>query len=366
MKSWKPRDGLHATLLERAASLADTAGGAFPLAASAALTTAPTSTTVPAATAAPTGTTVPTTTAVPTPGAPAGSAAGAAENAPPDAVTEWLTQLTMFYGLPFAYLVPDARLLPTESLRFFYVDRNWQDRMVDGALSIGTSSTADHVMNAGASAAVYAQVDAAQPRMRPRIRLEEPPAGATAGGTWTGLLFRSVAVSTWPGLEVAASAGGNPLQILRMDHLAGDILLCLFNGVPDTVTFTEPGEGLHFGVDAQADSQSFTVSLRGLGFPAGTPYAAGAQVAVPPGSGNFVSATGGFRGGAAQPAGVLDVAGLVSAIQAAMPQGALGPGGALTPGGFAIQMVRGAGLQAYQASHPAPAPPQPTPSPDQG
>ena len=41
------------------------------------------------------------------------------------------------------YLVPDAELLPLESIRFFYLDRAWTDALVQGALSVGTVNTAD-------------------------------------------------------------------------------------------------------------------------------------------------------------------------------------------------------------------------------
>jgi hypothetical protein len=143
-----------------------------------------------------------------------------------------------------------------------------------------------------------------------------------------------------------------------MDHVAADVLLCLFNGVPDRVEFVEPGEGLHFGVIGVPPLTTFTVNLRGLGFPAddppNKPYPAGEQIQNPPGSGNYLTAAGSTRAGAGQPPGVLDVGGLVAAAEAAMqPLGALGPTGKLTPGGFAIQMVRGAGLQAFDRTiHP--------------
>ena len=41
--------------------------------------------------------------------------------------------------MPFSYLVPDADLLPIESIRFFYVDRAWTDALVQGVLSVGTT-----------------------------------------------------------------------------------------------------------------------------------------------------------------------------------------------------------------------------------
>ena len=54
----------------------------------------------------------------------------------PAALADWLARLRLLYGVPFNYLVPDSRLLPQESVRFFYIDRNFTDRLVDGALSV--------------------------------------------------------------------------------------------------------------------------------------------------------------------------------------------------------------------------------------
>ena len=327
MKSWIPRSELHTPLLERALALA--AGGPT---ASYALAAAP-------------------------------SAALSLDEAPvasppvtdpfPEPIADWLTQLTLLYGVPFSYLVPDARLLPPESLRFFYVDANWQDRLLDGALSIGASSTGDTLLIQEVYQAASAQVQARQGQLRATLRGAAPTTGATtAGGTWTGFLFRSVVVSTWPGLEIYATAGAAVVPIIRMDLITSDILLCIFNGLPDTVQFVEPGEGLHFGVDGTLGESTYTVSLRGLGYPTSDPYEAGAQIQTSPGSGQYLTATGSFRTGTGQPAGVLNVGGLVSAIEQAMPSGALGPDNVLTSGGFAIQMVRGAGLQEFKTSQP--------------
>jgi hypothetical protein len=58
----------------------------------------------------------------------------------------WLARLRLLEGVPFGYLVADASLLPPESIRFFHVDRGWTDALVEGALSVGTVTTADRGM----------------------------------------------------------------------------------------------------------------------------------------------------------------------------------------------------------------------------
>ena len=52
-------------------------------------------------------------------------------------VLQWLTRLRLLEGVPFSYIVPSNEMLPNESIRFFHVDRNWLDALVDGALSTG-------------------------------------------------------------------------------------------------------------------------------------------------------------------------------------------------------------------------------------
>ena len=59
-----------------------------------------------------------------------------------DAVAQWLAQLALFENVPFDHLVPDPRMLPVESIRFFYVDPGWTGALLDGALAIGIQDSA--------------------------------------------------------------------------------------------------------------------------------------------------------------------------------------------------------------------------------
>lgn len=273
----------------------------------------------------------------------------AAEQKPilPDAVADWLAQLTLLYGVPFEYLVADARLLPSESLRFFYLDRNWLDRLVDGALSVATLSTAEAIFYEAVFEQIYAQIDQHQQNLRTILRGGVAGDAYSPGATYSGMLMRSAVVSGWPGLEVAATASGAAVPLLRMDRLSTDVLLVLFMGVPDTVNLIEPGEGLHFGVrDDPQTAGRVIVDLRGLGF---------AQL---PAGDQLIGKTAGttMRSGQDQPPGVLDMASLARDIATNLPQGALGPGGALTSGGFALELVRAAGLQEFNTKAPPPSP----------
>ena len=206
----------------------------------------------------------------------------------PDAVVDWLARLRLLSNVPFAYLVPDHRLLPTESIRFFYVNRNWTDAAVDGALSVGAVTSRDCAQLQTLHAELRAAVD------RYERRVWAADAGTTAregpAEVLTGFLLRSRAVSGWPGLHVRATRDGRALQLLRMERLAPAVLLVLLDGVPDRVVIEEPRAGVQFGVDSAAPggppgSRSIVVRTPSTGQPAGlapltVPFRAGAPGVV--------------------------------------------------------------------------------------
>jgi len=271
-------------------------------------------------------------------------------------LAHWLGQLTLLYGLPVEYMVPDVRLLPVESIRFFYIDRNWLDRLVDGAMSVGVLSSKEKVFNQAFFQDIYQQVDAAQLNLRNKIRSAQLADVKATGGTMTGLLFRSQVVTAYPGVEIHPyDKDNNPLNILRMDRLSNSLIFCIFDGIPEQVDFIQPSEGLHFGITRQVnDTHVFSLQIRGLGFPSNKPekeggYPAGAQIHIPPGSENYVKIDDGVILKDASE-GVIDITALVKSIETKM-NGLIPPaleGGKLTPGGLAIQFVVGSGFQSYK------------------
>ncbi len=197
----------------------------------------------------------------------------------------WLSGLRLLAGVPFSHLVADAALLPAESIRFFYVDRGWTDSLVEGALAVGTVTTADRSALAALYGTVRGEVDEAERLVRlPGV---DPGAAVPSGdaGTISGFLLRSRMVSGWPGLHVRGYAVDNLTQnppvrdqdvdesddtklrklgLLRMERLAPAVVLVLFDGVPAVVHIEEPRAGIQFGVDAESDQGSVgaTVTLR--------------------------------------------------------------------------------------------------------
>ncbi|WP_147264613.1 hypothetical protein [Streptomyces sp. NBRC 110611] len=224
-------------------------------------------------------------------------------------MSEWLERLALLRGVPFPHLVPDPRLLPPESLRAFRIDQAWIQALVAGATDVGAHTSIDRDLD---------------PLLRERLaRAPGSPFPAA------GLLINSALVRAWPVFELLATRADEQVGELRRDHLAPDILLVLWDAVPDSVTIREPGQGIHFGVNSGQ-----RVSLRHLdgddiGRPTGTEF-------PDPASGRTVlDHLRPGRPGA--PPDVLDLHGadgFVAALSAAC-----GEDGELSPGRLALELV---------------------------
>lgn len=189
---------------------------------------------------------------------------------PADART-WLARLRLLEGVPFCHLVPDSELLPAESIRFFYLDREWTDVLTQGALSIGTVNSLDREHMQTLHARIRDEIDTEERRVR--MVGGDDPAPAPAE-TITGFLLRSRAVSGWPALHVRAYRSeigpddapvndNDPrrIRLLRLERLAPAILLCLFDGIPEVVHVEEPRQGIQFGVDLSANGGATHVTI---------------------------------------------------------------------------------------------------------
>lgn len=234
-------------------------------------------------------------------------------------VVDWLALLGRLNGVPFHYLVPDAGMLPPESLRFFQVDPGWIEALLDGAFSLG------HAPGGGAAAAV--------PVPRPALTTGPSPV--------SGFLLRSAVVSGWPGLEAYAfadPAGETALAPVRLERLAPSVLLGLYAGTLARVDLREPGEALHFGVDAAGAGQ-WRKTLR-YADSAG-PHTIGDPI---PGSGVDVP----LRAGAGR--SVLRAADLAAAMRSSVWADAEPTPDLFTPGQFGLEMVEGVQAVSFRTS----------------
>lgn len=257
----------------------------------------------------------------------------------------WLAALRLLSGVAFQHLVPDARLLPSESARFFYIDRAWTDALIQGALAVGVITDADRGVLEQVYPAIRNDLDQAERTVR--VTGSDAPESGTAD-VLTGLLLRSEAVSGWPGLHVRAyrnpqvpdDAQDDPsrLHIMRMELLAPSVLLVIFDGIPGAVHIDEPRHGIQFGVEENtspsvaAGTWAYQLTARPNAALGNLSPGTAAPVTVP------------FRPNAP---GVIDIASLRQSL------------GASSPSALALQLIQ---LPYRQVFGPTP-PPVPSPTP---
>ncbi|MGB0984204.1 MAG: hypothetical protein ACPG19_09195 [Saprospiraceae bacterium] len=138
----------------------------------------------------------------------------------PERINDWLQELVFLSPLPFNYIIPDERLLPAESMRFFTVDESWLWALVDGALSIGRNPTER----------------AAPPFGAPKLHL-------------SGCLIRTEAISQFPDLKIKSKN----FDLIEKRKIGNDIWLCIFKESTnvaqqvDEIELYLPQAGMRFG-----------------------------------------------------------------------------------------------------------------------
>lgn len=184
----------------------------------------------------------------------------------PDNITAWLGKLKLLYGVPINYLVPDEGMLPSESIRFFYLDANWIDALVDGAFSIGRNLAVKEVttslkMDTAAAPMVGNESEDSAAGLRAGfLGVSTPPVSFR---TISGFILRSSLVINYKGMGFNPyPKDGTPdqkdpakvvlLKILRMERLGpdSDTLICLVEGDIFRVDIHEAPEALHYGIDS--------------------------------------------------------------------------------------------------------------------
>ncbi|KAH6691797.1 hypothetical protein BKA61DRAFT_283401 [Leptodontidium sp. MPI-SDFR-AT-0119] len=159
-------------------------------------------------------------------------------------VLKWVVDKMYLYNIPAHYLISDPSHLPKESIRFFYIDPNWIDALIDGALSIG-----NHLENKDDIARQAFKHQLNQYFQNP---LDETAHPFNPQIPVHGFLLRSGVVQAYPNIEVHAPWHPDPnapwaedkniktdprTQVLRSDLLDKDILLCLFDRQPGSANF---------------------------------------------------------------------------------------------------------------------------------
>ena len=178
-----------------------------------------------------------------------------------DVIWQWCFDKLMLRQTPALYLFPEEKALPKESLRTFYVDEKWMNCLLDGALSVAKHS-------------FYTESDDIRIELKKRfnsmLRSEDNRAQVPS---W-GFLLRSKIVEVFPDLRIQAPWPDNNVpraEVARMEILAPDTLLCLFDRRPDDGQFTEDGITLtqpphqqHFSVGDELDDKMLSLTYKML------------------------------------------------------------------------------------------------------
>ena len=171
----------------------------------------------------------------------------------PENIQDWFQRLELLKGIPFNYLLPDERLLPPESIRFFWLDSLWVDCLKDGAFSIGRVSDADYINDGN-------------------TRFNS---STDRNATVTGIIIRSQLIPGWPNLlidgydQVVPNTDpfepiqASPLTPIRHEKLAKDVLIYLFEGEVKTIDFHLQPEAMHFGLNVpDKENSHWTKNIR--------------------------------------------------------------------------------------------------------
>jgi len=211
----------------------------------------------------------------------------------PPRLHDKLMSIRLLSSVPLSYMVPDASMLPPESIRFFFVDQTWVDRVIDGVLAAANTGSVDITFSCALNQQIRATLDAEL-----QATADQQVQSITGGPdltNWdpskqpmTGMLIRSDIVRRWPNIGITAFiSNGNvqqysPVAVLRAEAISQGIYIALFAGTPDLVQVWEPHVGLRFGVMVTDENTpqdgNYHVDPRDV---TGKPIASGGPIQVP-------------------------------------------------------------------------------------
>ncbi|KAK3369574.1 hypothetical protein B0T24DRAFT_580592 [Lasiosphaeria ovina] len=178
-------------------------------------------------------------------------------------VLTWLLGRMYLDGVPAHYLITDPSYLPQESLRFFYIDPNWVDALLDGALSLGNHMGLDEDRVAIKKALNRYITNTPK-------HLDFTPQIPTYG-----FYLRSDLVSMFPDLRVTTLPDRPQLPpgvkdrapLLRHDIITDGVMLGLLDRVPGTSEFnglvlTQPPHQQRFAVAPGLDTKETEIHIR--------------------------------------------------------------------------------------------------------
>ncbi|KAF8624910.1 hypothetical protein AX15_005645 [Amanita polypyramis BW_CC] len=182
---------------------------------------------------------------------------------------DFLLDRISLYSVPPHYFIPDPALLPKESLRFFAIDKNWTNVLIDGALSAANHQ--QPYMDIKTRQILKKQFEEFLKKPLPNVNY--PPQVPTYG-----MLLRSDIVAQFPSLSIRApirDKDNMQVPILRHSLISDDTLLVLFDREPgseefQTLTIQMPPHEQRFSVGDSINADKLIIWWKHI-FTAGAP-----------------------------------------------------------------------------------------------
>ena len=188
-----------------------------------------------------------------------------------DDLEKYAYSLRLLKDIPLTYLLTDISDLEEESIKFGIIDINWTDAYIDGAFSIGrvctTDAQTDDTTQEGLKTHTINYLETPRMRMMHPNNLTLLQSSKKSNqnidiSNISVVLIRSEIVKIKKGLHFegydnnsydkkAKKPNNEALQILRIEKISDDIMICLFNGIIDTFIIEEPMTSVKFGCDKE-------------------------------------------------------------------------------------------------------------------
>ncbi|KAI1643903.1 uncharacterized protein F4817DRAFT_348256 [Daldinia loculata] len=175
-------------------------------------------------------------------------------------VLSWLLDRMFLAGVPAHCLIPDPTYLEPERLRFFRIDNNWVDALIDGALSLGNHYGDDE--DRTAIKEIFNNYIKHTPEG------QDQPMQIPAYGFY----LRSDLVTMFPDLRVEVldaegetASSGAPL--LRHEIVTDGVMMAFMDRVPgsdqfSSLVFTQPAHQQRFAVARDVGPEQVKVDIR--------------------------------------------------------------------------------------------------------
>ncbi|KAF5566572.1 Tol [Fusarium napiforme] len=179
-------------------------------------------------------------------------------------VQSWILDKLHLADIPAHYLIADPSHVPPETLRFFHVDENWTESLIDGALSLANQSTSQDYVRLAIKKQLQDYIDTPLEGL-----------GYCQQMPKYGFIMRSEILVQFPDLAVSPEFAkvANPndeedkikprAPILVQRRLSSDMMLVLLDRTPPDLTaleFTLPSHQQPFAIGSSLDRDNLKIT----------------------------------------------------------------------------------------------------------